>query len=305
MKNEYDSAQSMKIANRVSLLSILGNIALALFKFIAGIVGHSAAMISDAVHSASDVASTVVVMIGMKLSHKEADADHEYGHERLECVAALLLAMLLAFTGLGIGSNAVTSIIQSSYHQIQTPGMIALIAALVSILVKELMYRGTKAAADKIDSAAMMADAWHHRSDALSSVGSLIGVAAARLGFPICDPIASLIICLFILKAAYKIFMDAVSKLTDKACSSDVQDRMRETALSVDGVLGVDLLNTRQFGNRIYVDIEISAVGDMSLTDSHEIAVHVHDLLEQTYPEIKHCMVHMNPANESTEHNAD
>lgn len=303
--NGYNSAQSLKTANRVSLFSILGNIVLTAFKLAAGIVGHSAAMISDAVHSASDVASTVVVMIGMKLSTKDADDDHEYGHERLECIAALLLAMLLALTGLGIGSNAVTSIIQSSYRQIQMPGMITLIAAIVSILVKELMYQITKVAANKINSAALMADAWHHRSDALSSVGSLIGIAAARLGFPICDPIASVIICLFILHAAYKIFMDAVSKLTDKACSSDVQDRMRETALTVDGVLGVDLLNTRQFGNRIYVDIEISAVGDMTLTDSHQIAVRVHDLLEQTYPEIKHCMVHMNPAAESNENKAD
>ncbi len=296
MNFEYDSKKSLKVANRVSFISILSNIALAAFKLIAGILGHSAAMVSDAVHSASDVASTVVVMIGMALSKKDADADHEYGHERLECVAALLLAMLLAFTGLGIGSNAVTSIIQSSYHEVQTPGIIALIAALVSILVKEIMYRGTKSAANKINSAALMADAWHHRSDALSSIGSLIGIAAARLGFPICDPLAGLIICLFILKAAYKIFMDAVSKLTDKACSSDLQDRMRKTAMEVEGVEGVDLLNTRQFGSRIYVDIELSAEGDLSLTDSHEIAVQVHDLLEKTYPEIKHCMVHMNPA---------
>ncbi len=294
--HEYDPKHGASVAKRISIASILTNILLALFKLLAGLLGHSAAMLSDAVHSASDVASTVVVLIGMKLSSKEADADHEYGHERLECVAALLLAMLLAFTGLGIGSRAVTSLLQSSYHQIRTPGQIALIAAVISILVKELMYRITKSAAQRIHSAALMADAWHHRSDALSSVGSLIGVSAARLGFPMFDPIASLVICLFILKAAYKIFMDAVSKLTDRACSSDLQERMRQTASEVDGVLGVDLLNTRQFGNRIYVDIEVSAIGDLTLTESHKIADEVHDRLETTYPEIKHCMVHMNPA---------
>lgn len=302
MKQELDTAKCQQIANKVSISSIIGNIALSLFKLLAGIFGHSAALISDAIHSASDIVSTVIVMVGMHISSKEADAEHEYGHERIECVAAILLAVILAATGIGVGYSGIMSIKHASYVGIQVPGLIALIAAAVSIVVKEAMFQYTKVAAKRIRSTSLMADAWHHRSDALSSIGSLLGVLGARLGFPICDPIASLIICLFILKAAYDIFMDAVRKLTDTSCDPKVEEEMRQAALDVDGVLQVDSLRTRQFGSKIYVDMEVAADGSLSLYDSHQIAETVHHKLEQVFPEVKHCMVHMNPY--TPEHNA-
>ncbi|MCD8326459.1 MAG: cation diffusion facilitator family transporter [Lachnospiraceae bacterium] len=284
-----------KTAMHVSFISIIVNIALSVFKLFAGVFAHSAAMVSDAVHSASDVFSTIVVMIGVKLSAQASDKKHPYGHERLECVAASILATVLALTGLGIGYSAVTQIIHQDYTS-TVPGTLALIAALVSILAKEAMYHYTRYHAKRIDSGALMADAWHHRSDALSSVGALIGIAAARAGFPILDPIASLVICLFIEKAALDIYKDAMDKMVDEACDDDTEAAIRDCVLAQEGVLGVDMLQTRLFGNKIYVDLEIRADGSSSLTEAHEIAERVHSTIEATFPKVKHIMVHVNPA---------
>lgn len=282
-------------AIKASLVSIVGNIILALIKFIAGIIGHSAAMISDAVHSSSDVFSTIVVIWGVKLSAKEADADHPYGHERLECVASIILSTLLFITGLEIGYFAFNKIIKNDVSQWTIPGMLALLAAILSIVVKEAMYWYTRYYAKKLDSGALMADAWHHRSDALSSIGALIGIGAARLGFPIMEPIASIVICLFIAKAAWDIFKDAIDKMVDKACDQEFEDEIRSMVSKQDGVLGIDLLHTRMFGNKIYVDMEIAADGDRPLKETHAIAESIHDQLEATYPQIKHIMIHVNP----------
>lgn len=284
-----------KQAMKVSLVSIIGNFILTALKLLAGIVAHSGAMISDAIHSASDVFSTFVVIIGIKISSKESDKDHPYGHERLECVAAIVLATILAATGLGIGYSAAGKITGGDYAHLEVPGILALLAAILSIAVKEAMYQYTRIYAKRYDSSALMADAWHHRSDALSSVGALIGIAGARMGFPVLDPIASLIICFFIEKAAYDIFMDAVNKMVDKACDEETEAELRRCAMEQSGVLGIDLLHTRVFGNKIYVDIEIRADGEQSLKDAHRIAEHVHDSIEKTFPKVKHIMVHVNP----------
>lgn len=291
MKNEFE-----KIAMNVSYVSIAANVVLSVFKLLAGIVAHSGAMISDAVHSASDVFSTIVVIIGIRISSKQSDKEHPYGHERMECVAAIVLATILAVTGLGIGYSAVGKILSGDYANLEVPGAMALIAALISIAVKEAMYWYTRHSAKKIDSSALMADAWHHRSDALSSVGALAGIAGARLGYPICDAAASLCICFFIAKAAYDIFRDAVDKMVDKACDEATENELKNCALAQEGVLGVDLLRTRVFGNKIYVDIEIRADGDGSLREAHGVAERVHDSIEGNFARVKHIMVHVNPA---------
>lgn len=292
-----DSEQDYeKTAMQVSKVSIAANFVLTVLKLLAGVIAHSGAMVSDAVHSASDVFSTVVVIIGIKISGKESDKDHPYGHERMECVAAIVLATVLAATGLGIGYSAVSKIAGRDYAGLAVPGALALAAAVLSIVIKEGMYQYTRVYAKRIDSGALMADAWHHRSDALSSVGALIGIAGARMGFPILDPIASLAICFFIGKAAYEIFMDAVDKMVDKACDDEVEAALKDCALAQAGVLGVDLLHTRVFGNKIYVDIEIRADGDKTLREAHAIAEGVHDAIERSFPKVKHIMVHVNPA---------
>ncbi len=287
-----------RIAMKVSIISIIVNIGLSIFKLLAGLISHSGAMVSDAVHSASDVFSTVVVIIGFNISSKGSDKEHQYGHERLECIAALFLAAILFITGVGIGIDGIRKIGLGNYGQLAIPGLLALVAAIISIIVKEGMFWYTRHAAKKINSNSLMADAWHHRSDALSSVGSLIGVAGARLGFPILDPLASIVICLFILKAAYEIARDAVSRLVDQACDEKLVNEMRSVIQSQEGVLGIDLLKTRLFGNKIYVDVEIRVDGTLSVSEAHEIAHQVHDNIEEKFQYVKHCMVHVNPDNE-------
>lgn len=290
-KNEFE-----KVANRVSFITIVQNTFLSVFKLLAGIFGHSNAMISDAIHSASDVFSTIIVLIGVRLSSRASDKEHPYGHERMECVAAIILSVVLFITGLGIGSQALTDIAHKSYENLKVPGMPALIAAIVSIAVKEAMYWYTRHNAKKIDSSALMADAWHHRSDAFSSVGALIGIAGARMGYPIMDAIASLVIFVFIAKAALDIFKDAMNKMVDHSCDEKFEKEIYELVLHHDDVLGIDLLQSRIFGNKIYIDLEIALNADYSLEKAHDIAEDVHAEIETNFPKVKHVMIHVNPA---------
>lgn len=288
-----------KVANKVSFITIVQNILLSVFKLFAGIFAHSNAMISDAVHSASDVFSTIIVIIGVKLASKKSDKEHPYGHERLECVAAIVLSIVLLYTGIKIGSQAVKDIIGGNYQNLQKPGMLALVAAVVSIVTKEIMYWYTRHYAKKIDSSALMADAWHHRSDALSSVGALVGIGGAMMGFPVMDSIASIVIFVFIAKAAYDIFKDAMDKMVDHSCDDETEKEMRDFVLAQKEVLSVDLLHTRIFGNKIYVDVEIGVNGSYTLRQAHEIAEEVHEGIEKNFPKVKHVMVHVNPADAS------
>ncbi len=289
-----DQEKSVRIAMRISNTSIGVNVFLSVLKLFAGLFAHSGAMISDAVHSLSDVLSTVIVIIGIRISGKDSDEDHPYGHDRFECVASIILAVMLAVTGAGIGLTGIEKI-QEGTESLQTPGMMALIAAMVSVVVKEGMFWYTKKGADRIHSGALMADAWHHRSDALSSVGSMLGIGAAMLGYPIFDPIASIAICLFIFKAAYEIFKDAVDKMVDKAVPEEVMEALKNDVEQVQGVIAVDHMTTRQFGSRYYVDIEIAVDGNLTVTQGHDIAEYVHNEIEDKYPEAKHVMVHVNP----------
>lgn len=284
-----------KIAYRVSFVTIVGNVVLAVFKLLAGIIAASSAMVSDAVHSFSDVFSTIIVIIGVKISSRESDASHRYGHERMECMASMGLAAVLFATSLGIGYSGLTKIISSDYSSLATPGLLALIAAIVSIAIKELMYHYTMHAAKKINSSSLKADAWHHRSDALSSVASLIGIGGAMMGVKILDPIVSIIICLVIVKAAFDILKESIDKLVDKSCDDETVKKMEETVMSIDGVLDLDDIKTRLFSNKIFVDIEICADGDLTLWDAHDIAENVHDKIEEDFKDVKHCMVHVNP----------
>jgi cation diffusion facilitator family transporter len=282
-----------KIIKKLSRVGIWGNVLLAGFKLAAGIMGNSGAMVSDAVHSLSDVFATFVAYLGVRLSMKPEDENHPYGHERIECVASLILGLILAVTGFGIGYTGIQKII--SHEDLVIPTMLPLIAAVVSIVVKEAMFWYTMIYAKKLNSSAFKADAWHHRSDALSSVGSFIGIGLAMIGFPIMDPIASLVICLFILKVAYDISRDALDKMLDTSCDKDFEENLRTFIEDQPGVEHIDLLHTRQFGNKIYIDLEIAAQRDISLVEAHEIAESVHNSVENMYPNVKHIMIHVNP----------
>ena len=283
-----------RTTRKLAVVGIAGNCALTAFKLAAGILGNSAAMVSDAIHSLSDVLATAIAYVGTKIAQKAPDESHPYGHDRFECLASVVLGAILLATGFGIGYGGVTALISGSAGA-TAPGTIALVAAAVSILIKEAMFQYTRHHARRIKSSAFEADAWHHRSDALSSIGALIGIGGARMGYPFMDSVASVVICVFIIKAAYDIFKDAIDKMLDTSCDKDTVKKLRKVIESQDGVLGISKLATRIFGSKIYVDVEIEADGNMRLKDAHDIAENVHDAIEHKFENVKHCMVHVNP----------
>ena len=289
--------ESKAIVRKMSRVGIWGNIFLSAFKLFAGIIGKSGAMISDAVHSLSDVFATLIAWIGVRMSQRQEDAEHPYGHERFECVASLILGLILAGTGIGIGYSGIRKLIAGS-DALEIPTVLPLIAAIVSIGVKEGMFHYTMYYAGKLDSAAFRADAWHHRSEAISSVASFIGIGMSKLGIPVMDPIASLIICVLILKVAFDITKDAIEKMLDTSCDNDFEQKVRVFIEEQPGVEQIDLLRTRQFGSKIHMDLEISVKRDMSLIEAHNIAENVHNHVEQNFPKVKHVMIHVNPGKE-------
>ena len=279
---------------QISVLGMAVNLLLAAFKFIAGFVGKSDAMISDAVHSSSDIVGGLIVVIGVSFSEKQADDDHPYGHERLESVASLLLALLLFAAGLAVAYSSADKVLGGGYLTMETPWLIALIAAIVSILSKEALFWYTMSAAKRLNSGALKAEAWHHRSDALSSIGSLIGIAGARLGFPIMDPIAGLLISFFILKSAWDICKDAMEKMVDHRGDAQTEADIAAVVKKHPGV-EIDLLTTREFGRKLYADLEIRMDGNLTLSEAHRVAEAIHDELEHRFPQLKHVMIHINP----------
>lgn len=283
------------VVRKLSVVGIAGNIILSAFKLIAGIIGSSGAMISDAIHSLSDVFATAIAAVGVVLSKKTADKEHPYGHERFECIASLALGLILAVTGAGIGWSGIQTIMAGDYASLAIPTLLPLIAAIVSIVTKEAMFRYTMHYAKQMNSAAFVADAWHHRSDALSSIGSLAGILGARLGAPVMEPIACVVIAACIIKVAVDILRDALKKMLDTSCGTDVELELVDFIEKQEGVRRLDELRTRMFGNQIYVDVEIAADGSIPLVEAHEIAERVHDGIEEKFPAVKHVMVHVNP----------
>ncbi|NMA86671.1 MAG: cation transporter [Tissierellia bacterium] len=284
--NEY------KKGVRVSWITILLNFILAIFKIIAGIIGKSNAMLADGVHTVSDVLTTIVVLLGLKVSSKEADENHPYGHEKYEPVFAKILSLILVITGILIGIEGI-KVLKSG--NIKIPGRIALIAAFISIVVKEGMYKYTVKVAKEIKSLSMEADAWHHRSDALSSIGTFIGILGARLGFKILDPILAIVVSLIIIKVGIDLYFQSIKGLVDEAASDEVIEEIEKISLSIDGVRGIKSLKTRIFGSRIYVDIDIFVDGNISVIEGHNIAEKIHDKIEDEITDVKHCMVHVEP----------
>ena len=277
---------------KVSITTLISNIVLSLFKFISGIIGHSNAMISDAIHSFSDVVSTIIVIIGIKISSKKEDREHQYGHERFENVASIILSFLLLITGLLIGIKGINNIYTKKFV---IPTMIPLLAALISIITKEWMYWYTIKVSKKYNSDSLKADAWHHRSDALSSVGSLIGIYASIKGLIYMDLIASIIIALIIIKTSIDIFIESIRKMTDTSCNEETINNIKDIIMNTNGVKSIDILKTRLFGNKIYIDLEISADKNITFQESHTICHKVHDEIENKIKDVKHCMIHINP----------
>lgn len=277
---------------KVSLITVTLNIILCIFKVTAGILGKSNAMIADGIHTLSDVITTFMVILGLKISNKKEDKNHPYGHERFEPIFAKLISTILFLTGIFIFYEGLKILRSRNYN---TPGRIALIAACISIICKELMYRYTISTAKKVESLSMQADAWHHRSDALSSIGTFLGIFGARAGFKILDPLTSIVVSFFILKVSVEFYLKSVEKLVDTSADEEIINKIRNEALKVTGVKNINDLKTRLFGNKIYVDIEICVNSKMTVEESHNIATKVHDNIESKIKNTKHCMVHIEP----------
>ncbi len=290
---EGESDENTALMIKVSKVSVISNVALTLFKLIAGIVGSSSAMIADAIHSLSDVAGSALVIVGARISGRNSDESHPYGHERMECVVSLILANILLLVGAGIGYNGIKDLMDPS--GLAVPGTFALIAAVVSLVAKEALFWYTRAAAKCINSVSLMAEAWHHRSDALSSIGSFIGILGAILGVSVLQPVACIIIAVMILKVAVDIYKDTFDRLVDRSAEEKTVEQLSRIAKNVYGVIDVDDIKTRLFGSKIYVDIEIACDRSLSLSDAHDIAENVHQAVERCRSDIKHCNVHVNP----------
>lgn len=283
----------------LSLWTLALNFLLGSLKLAAGLWGRSSAMVADAVHSYSDCASTVAVIAGLKMASKSADADHPYGHEKYELIFANILSILLGLTAVKIGYDALMVIAHGSY---QVPGLAPLLAAVFSVAVKEVMYRLTLRKAKKIGSVAMEADAWHHRSDALSSVGAFVGILGARLGLPVLDPVTGLLVSILVLKVAIDLYRKSVSGLVDSSTDAETVARIQQLLADMDGIEEVNSLKTRVFGASAYADVTIKVDGALTVEEGHDIATLAHNKIEANLPKIKHIMVHIEPMDQDHPH---
>ena len=295
-----DDNEYKKKVMRVGITTIIWNAILSIGKIIVGIISGAASLVSDGFHSMSDVFSTFIVMIGAKISTKKEDNDHPFGHERFESIASIILSFLLFDTAAILGYKGILSIIDYTNGILPEKTKfiyVALVCAILSIVIKFFMYVYTKRAARQINSTALKADAYHHLSDSLSSFGSLIGIIGMIIGgyYSIFDPIASIIIALFIIYVSIDILRESINQLVDKSAPKETEDNMRKLIMSCDNVLDISSLKTRVFGNRLYVEVEIVVDGNMSVIQGHDIAHNVHDLIEEKYSNVKHCMVHVDP----------
>ena len=284
---------------KVTIIGSIVNVLLLVMKFVAGVLGHSSAMIADAVHSLSDFLTDIVVLVFVKISGKPKDKSHEYGHGKFETLALTIIGLVLVIVALGIISNGVTKIDDFFEGQeLEAPGMLALWAAVASIVLKEAVYRYSIIKARKLDSQALEANAWHHRSDALSSIGTLIGVGGAILlgqKWVILDPIASVVVGIFIGKVAFDLLKNGVGDLTDKALPESVEQEILQMVSEVENVGNPHNLKTRRIGNHYAIELHIKMDGNITLTEAHDKATEIENLLRSKYGKETHVGVHVEP----------
>lgn len=287
---------------KVTIVGSLVNVLLLVFKFVAGVLGHSSAMIADAVHSLSDFITDIVVLVFVKISGKPEDKSHEYGHGKYETLAMTVIGLVLVVVALGIISDGVVKIDDFFDGQaLEAPGMLALWAAVTSIVLKEAVYRYSIIKARKLQSQALEANAWHHRSDALSSIGTLIGIGGAIfLGnkWVILDPIASVIVGIFLGKVAFGLLKEGVGDLTDTALPESVEQEIIQMVSEVENVGNPHNLKTRRIGNHYAIELHIKMDGDLTLRESHDKATEVENLLRSKYGNETHVGVHVEPFDE-------
>lgn len=284
---------------KVTLIGTAVNLFLLLFKFMAGILGHSSAMIADAFHSLSDFGSDIVILLFVRIASKPRDRDYEYGYGKYETLASLIIGIVLIVVALGLlydGGNRIYGHFQG--QSIEQPNMWALAAAILSIIFKEALYHYTRLAAKKLDSPVMAANAWHHRSDAITSIAALLGIGGAMLLGPnwsVLDPVACVIVSLFIFKAAIDLLLPCVNELMEKALPETEQRKIKETIMSTRGVLGYHHLRTRRIGPYSAIDAHVKMDGDISLSAAHDIASEIENRLREEFGSTTHIGIHMEP----------
>ncbi len=292
-----DPQTEKRIIRKTTFWATVLNFLLAVMKILTGIFGRSTALISDAVNSIGDVATAIAAMVAALFARKEKDADHQYGHEKYESMVSVFIGVALIISAFEIGKNAVFAIYRfiAEGAVIEPPSYVALIAAFATILVKEIMYRFTKKAAHKASSPALAAMAWDHRSDEFSSAGVVIGILGAMLGLTVLEPIASIAICLLIVRTGFRIIKMGFSGVVDQAADPATVAKIENVVREHPGVVKIDELKTRMFGMKLYVDLEIAVSNRLSVSQAHRIAEAIHDRIESELPDVKHIMIHVNP----------
>lgn len=286
----------------VTLLGSLANFLLLIFKFVAGIVGHSSAMIADAVHSLSDFVTDIIVLGFVHISSKPKDENHDYGHGKYETLATSIIGIFLLFVGIGIFWDALNKIIfVIRGGRLPSPGMIALVAAAVSIVVKEVLYRITKTIGARVNSQAVIANAWHHRSDAFSSLGTLVGIGGAILLGPrwtVLDPIAAVLVSIFIVKVAIRLMLPAVNDLLEKSLSKETEDEILAIVDEVEGIRFPHNLLTRRIGNNYAIEMHVRMNGSMPVAEAHQKTREIETKLRERFGPATHVAVHVEPLKE-------
>lgn len=285
---------------RVTLLGSVVNLLLLGFKFVAGVLGHSAAMIADAVHSLSDFVTDLIVIVFVKISSKPEDADHAYGHGKYETLASCIIGLALIVVGVMMGYNATVKIVDVVRNgtELASPGIIALAAAVLSIVLKEWMFRITRKVAREVDSPAVEANAWHHRSDALSSVGTAIGIGGAVLlgsKWAVLDPIAALVVSVFIVVQAAKILSDAIGQLMEKSLPRDVEQRICEIVYEEEGTSDIHHLRTRKIGSQISIELHVRMNGSLTLREVHGKSIAIEKRLRAAFGDSTYINLHVEP----------
>lgn len=285
---------------RVTLLGSVVNLFLLVIKFVAGVLGHSAAMIADAVHSLSDFVTDLIVIVFVKISSKPEDADHAYGHGKYETLASCIIGLALIVVGVMMGYNATVKIVGvvRSGIELASPGIIALVAAVLSIVLKEWMFRITRKVAREVDSPAVEANAWHHRSDALSSVGTAIGIGGAVLlgsKWAVLDPIAALVVSVFIVVQAAKILSDAIGQLMEKSLPRDVEQRICEIVYEEEGTSDIHHLRTRKIGSQISIELHVRMSGSLTLREVHDKSIAIEKRLRAAFGDSTYINLHVEP----------
>lgn len=284
---------------KVTLRGSLVNFILLVFKFVAGVVGRSSAMIADAVHSLSDFVTDVIVVVFVRISGKPQDKGHDYGHGKFETLATAIIGVALFVVGVGILVNATKSIVGVIRGEVlEAPGVLALVAAAVSVVFKELLYQYTVLEGKRHNSKVVIANAWHHRSDAFSSVGTLVGISGAMfLGekWRVLDPIAAFIVSIFIIKVSIELTKSSIDDLMEKSLPEEVEQRIEEIILSYPEVNSPHHLRTRQIGNNVAIEVHIRMNGELTLREAHDVTRLIEQSLRQEFGEDTHIGIHMEP----------